>query len=591
VTHPSQNSTNKTSVQLDLFGLEHTTTESEPVPNANKKPRKKRQRFPKHKAITRSYKFAMDVSLTQSKRFFAVCDLLLDVRNKLVVKLSDNRRINREHKAAGRLDQVHYTTSDELKKRVGEWAKDDNALKELHSHLLQDVVDRIDEGTQRWLDAIKHNRNGVKPPRCKDKRKYRSFTYKQYSNGCRIQNHRVFLSKLGWFKLFDHRKMEGRPTAITIKFQHGRWWCIVTCQGFAHDWFEPFNLDTDTRPDMGGDPGLTSLLTTSDGTTYDPPRAFKNAQKKLAGAQRTMSRKFRIRKTQYETAVKGKTEDRKLKDIPYSNRLKAVIRKVGKQHTKVVNIRDNEQKKIAARLQKQVRRLGVEEHPVMFMIRNRKTAKSASDRAIFSMKKHIASALGPKRYFPTSNQRPGIGGNSQTCICGAKVPKELKDRIHDCSACRLVAPRDFVSGNIVQTIAFGSVHESFQKLIDAAGLLKLASDAKPSVETETTEKEFPNTESAGGQPVVMRGEVRMQDRREPLAEPAVAIPMASEPSMKRKPPTSPRKRIPPGGQPTGGRQNCSKLKHVAIRESLPAEPQLFNSASKDKVKKHRPSGR
>lgn len=89
------------------------------------------------------------------------------------------------------------------------------------------------------------------------------------------------------------------------------------------------------------------------------------------------------------------------------------------------------------------------------MIRNKKLARSASDRALSKQKHALKSALGD-RLVLVSNQRPGIGGNSQTCLCGAPVPKTLSDRWHDCSECGLSAPRDAVSANIIELIAFGT---------------------------------------------------------------------------------------------------------------------------------------
>ena len=88
------------------------------------------------------------------------------------------------------------------------------------------------------------------------------------------------------------------------------------------------------------------------------------------------------------------------------------------------------------------------------MIRNKRLAKVASDRAIHAQKLALKSKLG-KRYTETDVQRVGIGGNSQTCTCGEPVPKELKDRVHNCPACGLSAGRDHVSANIVSIIAFG----------------------------------------------------------------------------------------------------------------------------------------
>ena len=88
------------------------------------------------------------------------------------------------------------------------------------------------------------------------------------------------------------------------------------------------------------------------------------------------------------------------------------------------------------------------------MIKNRRLAKLTSDRAIGNQKLALKSKLGP-RYIEVSNRREGIGGNSQTCTCGAKVPKGLKERVHRCPECGLIASRDHVSANIVSLMAFG----------------------------------------------------------------------------------------------------------------------------------------
>lgn len=40
-------------------------------------------------------------------------------------------------------------------------------------------------------------------------------------------------------------------------------------------------------------------------------------------------------------------------------------------------------------------------------------------------------------------------GTSQTCVCGARVPKTLADRWHDCQVCGLSANRDHVSAQII----------------------------------------------------------------------------------------------------------------------------------------------
>ena len=132
-----------------------------------------------------------------------------------------------------------------------------------------------------------------------------------------------------------------------------------------------------------------------------------------------------------------------LKEMPYPNRLKKQIRVVAKLHARV-NVRDYHHKKTASIIASGYR-AAVEEHGLQFMIRNRRQAKAASDRAIGNRKLLLQSKLGA-RCVKTSNRRPG---NSRSCVRGETVAKEPKDRVHVCPSCKLVADRDYVSANIV----------------------------------------------------------------------------------------------------------------------------------------------
>jgi putative transposase len=40
-------------------------------------------------------------------------------------------------------------------------------------------------------------------------------------------------------------------------------------------------------------------------------------------------------------------------------------------------------------------------------------------------------------------------GTSQTCLCGARVPKTLQDRWHHCLKCGLSGPRDHISAKVI----------------------------------------------------------------------------------------------------------------------------------------------
>src|SRR5262249_22037647 len=65
-----------------------------------------------------------------------------------------------------------------------------------HSHILQDVPARLDKTYQAFFRRVA---NGEKPgfPRFHGKDRYHSFTYKAYSNGARLDNGSLVVSKIG----------------------------------------------------------------------------------------------------------------------------------------------------------------------------------------------------------------------------------------------------------------------------------------------------------------------------------------------------------------------------------------------------------
>jgi len=194
----------------------------------------------------RAFKFAMDVPPSRQAKLFAACDALCEWRYHLLILLSAQRAANRKRLAAGEPPEAWLAQTD-LYKLVTDARAENDKLGSLHTHLVQNVCIRVIEGTKRWLEAIAEGDTGKRPPPHRDPRKYRSFTFPEYGNGCRINNGRILLSGFGWFKLHDHRKIRGRPKTITVKFAQGRWWCTVTTLTQEHDWFGP-KLANNQRP-------------------------------------------------------------------------------------------------------------------------------------------------------------------------------------------------------------------------------------------------------------------------------------------------------------------------------------------------------
>lgn len=513
--------------------------------------RAKRKKAPKHDTVVRAYAFPLEVNLAHSDKLFKVKNLCWEAREYLVAQRVENRKHNQALRAAGQ--PVKYLSRDDQYKQVALLARDDRRFAALHSQVLQNVAVRVDEGTKRWLEARRDGRKNVNPPGPILAKDYLSFTYPQYGTSAHVQGGKLHLSKLGEFRLLAYRKMRGQPKTVTVKFEDGRWWAVITCALQPKDVYRSDEVVAHL-PDVGADPGLSTLLTLADGTTFDPPKPLKEALSKLRRAQRDMSRKFRVREVQHDAEQARRRATKAaplppLRETPYSNRLKEQIKCVAKLYTKVKNTREHYHKKLASNLEKSYRHVAVEEHGVLFMLRNRKQARAASDRGIAAMKSTLQNKLGP-RYFKTPNQRPGLGGNSQTCLCGEPVPKALKDRTHSCPKCGLIAPRDVVSANVVMLIAFG------RALISSTG---------------------------PGQGLVRRGETEGAARMDG-AEPARAV----EVSVKRQPQATLDCSTTEGAEATSG---ADTVRHRRREPPLPAEAKRRQSVSPAEPRKHRPSGR
>ena len=530
----------------------------------------------------RAFHFRIETSPEEFKKLHSTLDLGFELRNLQVAALEESRAQAKLDKAKGL--EPHYLSAFDLKKAVAS-DKLDAKFKDLHSQVRQAISLQISEGQKRWFEALKSGRSNVRPPRRMMRKHFRSITYPQYGTAAHIKNGKLHLSKLGEFRIIGWRKMRGAKKSVTIKFKDGHFWAIVMCAVQQADVCRPYSDLKDSLPDAGMDPGLAAAMTDSYGNSYETPKPLKAAQKKLRHIQKDVSRKFEVRKAIHlkdlakvrqatgsmAPVAEGLVDS--LRQIPYSNRLKANIVKLAKAHTKVANARKDVAAKVARKVEKKFARVAMEDHGLQFMTKNRKLAKTAADVAIGAQKFAIQSAMGKGRYFLAPNRRPE-GGNSQTCLCGESVPKALNDRWHTCPSCGLSASRDQVSAIIVQHTAFGSVPTISKESTPGLGVLERAVKA---------------LETRRGESKGKGGESRVAER------PAK---VALEPSTKR-----PARRIDSARKTTGGAQAPSvevkTIGHASVASSWSIETKVRvlrerSTTSRNGIsglnQKHPPSG-
>ena len=282
-------------------------------------------------------------------------------------------------------------------------------LNQVHSQVLQNVVDRLDKGFQAFFRRCKKGENpGF--PRFRGAHRYNSFCYPQ--SGFTFVDGELKLSRVGCIRVKMHRSIEGIIKTCTIrKKASGSWIVLFSCEVNIEP--QPVNHES-----VGIDVGLENFATFSDGQVIENPRFFKKGEKKLAKAQRKLSK---LEKGTKERKRQGKV--------------------VSKIHEKIGNQRKDfchkESKKIINRYQY----ICVEDLNIKKMLEGSFFAKSIADASwnqFLQILSYKAVEAGRKIGFVDPAYT-----TQECCNCGHREKKDLSERNHICNHCGYKASRDF----------------------------------------------------------------------------------------------------------------------------------------------------
>ena len=348
--------------------------------------------------IHRSYKFRLCPNKSQIdllSRHFGCA--------RFVYNYFLNQRIE-QYRLTGKSDN-YYEQSKALtalkKKDETSW------LKEVSAQTLQFAI--------RCLEVAYINffNKRAKFPKFKSKHSKNSFTVPQYAH---ISDNRLFIRKFKeGIKCHVHREIKGKIGKVTVsKTPSGKYFVSV----FTEEEYEtPLEK---TNKSVGLDMGLKDFIVTSEGETFENNRYTRKYERKLAMAQRHLSRK--------KKGSKG-FENQRLK--------------VARLHEKISDSRTDYLHKCSISLVRRYDTICIEDLNVKGMIRNHHLSKSIADvswRSFVTMLTYKADWNGKEvvkidRYFPSS----------QTCnVCGYvnKETKDLSIRDWECPVCHTHHNRD-----------------------------------------------------------------------------------------------------------------------------------------------------
>ena len=303
-----------------------------------------------------------------------------------------------------------------LNKYSTELRKDFKFVKDLNSMAVQASAERGWLAISRFYDNCTSKKPGKKGyPRFQ--RDNRSVEYKRSGWSLHPTKRRLTITDkkgIGELKLLGKWDIHTYPVKAIKRVRLVRRADGYYCQ-FAVD-VECVDIQPLTGNEIGLDVGLESFYTDSNGHHEPNPKFLRTADKDIKHAQR------RIYKKQ-----KGSNNRRKAR------------KRYSKKHLRVSRQRIEHAKRLARHVCKSNDLVAYEDLRIRNMVKCHNRARSIADVSWYQFRlwlEHFA-----KKFGKTAIAVPPHNTSQECCICGKKVKKELKERIHSCT-CGLTLHRD-----------------------------------------------------------------------------------------------------------------------------------------------------
>jgi len=363
--------------------------------------------------IQKSFRFRIFPSKAQITKLENTLNLCRDIYNAALSERRDAYKLNR-------ISIKYYDQTNQLK----EIKQTNPEYKDIHSQVLQDTLNRVDKAFQGFFRRVKAKNGKCGFPRFQGKNRYNSFTYTQ--SGFSLTDNRLTLSKIGKVKIKLHRQISGRVKTLTIsRHSQDKWFACFSVE-IAKEVLEL------TNKTVALDMGLLIFAALSDGNKIDNPRFLKRDEKRLATANRRLSKQ-----------PKGSQERRKKRRI------------VAKIHAKIRNRRNDFAHQESRKLVNSYDVIFFENLNIKGMMKNHRLSKAIADAAwnqLIELTRYKAENAG--RAIITVNPKH----TSTDCHnCGYRQKLTLDRRIFECPSCHIKIDRDFNASLNILAVGLNSL--------------------------------------------------------------------------------------------------------------------------------------
>lgn len=254
-------------------------------------------------------------------------------------------------------------------------------------------------------------------PKFKKKASYNRFSLD--NNVSKIKKDKLYIPKLGWVKMRESLRLEGKIYSVSISRQANRWYASI---GVEMDELQ-FNKANSTEV-VGIDLGIKTLATLSNGDVYHGPKSYRKSMKKLKKLQRRASKK-----------KLGSKNRRKAND------------KVAKLHARISNIRKDFIHKMTTKIVSQFGTVVIENLNVKGMVKNHNLALSLGDASFGEIRRQLeykchtagVNLIVADRWFPSSKtcsccgtvkEKLPLSERTFKCECGFELDRDLNAAIN-----------------------------------------------------------------------------------------------------------------------------------------------------------------